>query len=200
MRKIAPLLLTFASLGAGLALSACASNRGPGGPGGARRSGAPGDSTTLPAAAPNTTAHAELRDANGTSIGTVTLTQVTRGALIVGDLTGLPAGVHAIHIHDAGRCEPPFTTAGGHFNPTVRSHGYKSAMPNHAGDLPNFSVGASGAGHVEAMSRDLSLAGGPIGLFDGDGASVVVHANADDYASEPAGNAGPRIACGVITR
>jgi superoxide dismutase, Cu-Zn family len=137
---------------------------------------------------------------NGNSIGTVTLTQTTRGVLLVGHLTSLPPGPHAIHVHDSGRCEPPFTSAGGHFNPTQRGHGFKSPMANHAGDLPNFLAAADGQGHVETISRDLTLAPGPIGLFDGDGASLVVHAGADDYASDPAGNSGNRVACGVIAR
>jgi superoxide dismutase, Cu-Zn family len=180
-------------------VAACASGGAGGGPPGPRRQGAPNDSAA-PAAAPNTTARAELRDANGNSIGSVTLTQTRSGVLVVGHLTSLPAGPHALHVHDVGRCEAPFTSAGGHFNPTQRSHGYKSPMANHAGDLPNFLAVASGDGHVEAISRDLSLAPGPVGLFDGDGASLVVHAGADDYQSDPAGNSGNRIACGVITR
>src|SRR5688572_21478606 len=95
------------------AVAACASGGGPaqGGP----RQGAPADST--PAAPPNTTARAELRDVNGNAIGSVSLTQTTRGVLVVGHLTSLPPGPHAIHVHDVGRCEPPFTSAGGHFNP-----------------------------------------------------------------------------------
>lgn len=193
MRTLAPLLL--------VAAAACASSpRGAAGPAGARRQGGPADSAAMPAAAPNTTARAELRDVNGNVIGTIALTQTTRGVLLVGHLTSLTPGVHAVHVHDAGRCEPPFTSAGGHFNPLMRSHGFKSPMANHAGDLPNFMVAADGAGHVETLSRDLSLGSGPASLFDGDGASVVIHAGADDYASDPAGNAGNRIACGVITR
>jgi len=180
-------------------VAACASGGSGGGPQGQRRQGAPNDSGA-PTAAPNTTARAELRDANGNSIGSVTLTQTRAGVLFVGHLTSLPPGPHAIHVHDTGRCEPPFTSAGGHFNPTQRSHGFKSPMPNHAGDLPNFLAAANGEGHVEFVSRDLSLAGGPVGLFDGDGASLVVHAGADDYQSDPAGNSGNRIACGVISR
>jgi Cu-Zn family superoxide dismutase len=151
-------------------------------------------------AAPNTTAHADLRDVNGNSIGTITLTQTPHGVLVTGDLTGLPPGIHALHVHDVGRCEPPFTSAGGHFNPTMRAHGFKAPMGSHAGDLPNFAVSANGSAHVEKYTRDLSLAPGPMSLFDADGASIVVHAGPDDYVSDPAGNSGPRIACGVIAR
>ena len=154
----------------------------------------------MPKAAPNTTARADVRDVNGNSLGIITLTQTPRGVLVAGDLTNLTPGLHAIHVHDAGRCEPPFTSAGGHFNAMQHTHGFKSSTGNHNGDMPNFMVAANGTGHVEYLSRDLSLAPGPIGLFDGDGASIVVHSGPDDYASDPAGNSGTRQACGVIAR
>ncbi|AHG91324.1 superoxide dismutase copper/zinc binding protein [Gemmatirosa kalamazoonensis] len=203
MRSPALLFRLSLSLGAAL-LAACASNQsgpppgpaGRGGPGGMRGQRMPGD--TLPMAAPNTTARADLRDVNGASVGTVTLTQTAHGVLITGDLSSLPPGVHAIHVHDSGRCEPPFTSAGGHYNPAMRSHGFRANTGNHAGDLPNFSVGTNGTGHVETISRDLTLAQGG-GLFDGDGSSIVIHGGPDDYQSDPAGNSGPRIACGLIT-
>jgi superoxide dismutase, Cu-Zn family len=145
--------------------------------------------------------HVDLKDAKGNSVGMAMVSPVKGGGVSIDlDVHGLPPGEHAIHFHAVPKCEAPFTSAGGHFNPTQRSHGYKSPMANHAGDLPNFLAVASGDGHVEAISRDLSLAPGPVGLFDGDGASLVVHAGADDYQSDPAGNSGNRIACGVITR
>src|SRR5438105_840475 len=168
---------------------------GPGGPGGMRGQRLPGD--TLPTAAMNTTARADLRDVNGNSVGIVTLTQTAHGVLITGDLTTLPPGLHAIHIHDTGRCEPPFTSAGGHLNPGMRTHGFRSQTGPHAGDLPNFTVNASGSGHVEAYDRDLTLAAGMFGM---NGASIIVHGGPDDYQSDPAGNSGPRIACGVVSR
>jgi Cu-Zn family superoxide dismutase len=210
MRSIAPLsraLVAAASLA--VTLAACSSNQagpapgGPGGPGGPGRPGArpqrlPGD--TIPTAAPNTTARADMRDVNGNAVGTVTLTQTPRGVLISGDLTSLPPGLHAIHVHDVGRCEPPFTSAGGHFNPGQRAHGFRNSNGNHFGDLPNFSVGASGTGHVETVSRDLTLAPGMVGIFHPGGSSIVVHAGPDDYQTDPAGNSGNRIACGVVTR
>src|SRR4051812_8420379 len=123
MRSLAPF---SRALFAASALAACSSNQAapaPGGPGGPRPQRAPGD--TIPTAAPNTTGRAEVRDVNGNSVGTLTLTQTPRGVLISGDLSSLPPGLHAIHVHDVGRCEPPFTSAGGHFNPGQRAHGFR---------------------------------------------------------------------------
>ena len=115
-------------------------------------------------------------------------------------MTGLPAGIHALHVHESGRCEAPFTSAGGHLNLAPHTHGVKSPQGPHNGDLANFNAPASGPAHIEQISRDLTMATGPVGIFDADGASLVVHAGPDDYVSDPAGNAGPRIACGSITR
>ena len=209
MRSTASLCRTSLAALAVALLAACASNQGApsqgpegpggrsGGPYGQRMGRMPGD--TLPQAPVNTTARADLRDINGNSVGSITLTQTRHGVLLTGDLSSLPPGLHAIHVHDTGRCEPPFTSAGGHYNPAQRAHGFRNANGNHAGDLPNFSVGTNGTGHVEVISRDLSLASG-FGLFNPNGTSIVVHAGPDDYQTDPAGNSGNRIACGVVTR
>ena len=185
-----------------LALAACASNpqsqQGPGGPGG--RPGGLNPSATPAPGQNNATARADIHDADGRSLGVLTLTQTPHGVLVVGDLTGLPAGIHALHVHESGRCEAPFTSAGGHLNLAPHTHGVKSAQGPHNGDLANFNAPASGPAHIEQISRDLTMATGPVGMFDADGASLVVHQGADDYSSDPAGNAGPRIACGPITR
>jgi Cu-Zn family superoxide dismutase len=113
---------------------------------------------------------------------------------------GLPPGVHALHLHQTGKCEPPFGSAGGHFNPLGKKHGLLNAEGPHAGDLPNVHVGADGRLEVELFAPGVALAGGPNALFDDDGAALVLHQNADDYTADPAGNAGPRIVCGVIVR
>ncbi len=145
-------------------------------------------------------ARAELRDADGRVVGSATFTQGAHGVVLVAELTGLPAGTHAMHIHDVGRCEPPFTTAGGHYNPGQRQHGVRNRAGYHAGDLPNFTAPATGTARVDAITQDFTLGPGATTLFDGDGSSIMVHSAADDYESDPGGNAGTRIACGVITR
>ncbi len=145
-------------------------------------------------------ARAEMRDAQGRALGVMTLTQTPHGVLISGDLNGLPSGVHAMHLHDVGRCDPPFTSAGGHFNPTQRVHGIRVAAGYHAGDLPNFTAPSSGSVRVDVFTDRVTVGTGPTSLIDPDGSSIVIHASPDDYASDPAGNAGDRIACGVIVR
>jgi Cu-Zn family superoxide dismutase len=145
------------------------------------------------------TAHATLRDANGAAMGTATLTETPHGVLIRVSLTGVPAGTHAFHVHANGVCEPPFTSAGGHFNPAARQHGIENAMGMHAGDMPNVQVGADGALAFEVLNPAVTLGPGANSLLKEGGTALVLHGGADDYASDPAGNAGPRIACGVIS-
>ena len=145
-------------------------------------------------------ASATLRDAAGKTVGEVQLRETPHGVLIHAVLEGLPPGKHAFHVHEHGRCEGKFDSAGGHFEPKGRAHGYLNPKGSHAGDLPNVVVPADGKVDVEMMSAELSLASGPGGLFDADGAALVVHAGPDDYATDPAGNAGGRIACGVLER
>jgi superoxide dismutase, Cu-Zn family len=144
------------------------------------------------------TARAELKSADGKTVGEATLEQTPNGVLIKANLTGLPPGDHAFHIHEVGKCEPPFESAGGHFNPTGKKHGRDNPQGAHAGDLPNIQVMDGRPAKVEVVARDISLDGGPGSLFDGDGAALVIHAKADDGKTDPSGNAGDRIACGVI--
>jgi Cu-Zn family superoxide dismutase len=146
------------------------------------------------------TAKAELKDASGKKVGEVTLEQTPHGVLVSADLKDLPVGVHAIHIHETGKCEAPFKTAGGHFNPGAKEHGIKNDKGMHAGDLPNIEVPAGGAVKFQALVHGVTLSDGPTTLFDKDGSSIVIHASADDYKSNPAGNAGDRIACGVVEK
>jgi Cu-Zn family superoxide dismutase len=140
-------------------------------------------------------ASAAMMDANGESVGSVTLRATQQGTLLHAKLENLPAGAHAFHIHTVGVCEPPFTSSGGHFNPDGKKHGFDSADGMHAGDMPNIHVPESGALEIEVLNTLLSL---DDALFDEDGASIVIHEGPDDYVSDPAGAAGPRIACGVI--
>lgn len=146
------------------------------------------------------TARAELKDAGGKSVGTATLTQKGNDVHIAATFTGLPAGTRALHLHEVGKCEPPFESAGGHFNPAGKQHGKDNPQGAHAGDLPNLTVSLSGQVKVEATARGVSLGSGKNSLLDADGTALVVHEDADDYKSDPAGNAGKRIACGVVRR
>jgi Cu-Zn family superoxide dismutase len=147
------------------------------------------------------TAHAAMVDAKGNSVGTATLTQSTGGVRITATLTGLTPGTHAIHIHTVGKCEAPaFTTAGMHFNPDNKQHGMKNPMGAHAGDLPNFDVAADGTANVSLLAAHVTLLEGPNSLFHDGGTALVIHANGDDYITDPSGNSGARIACGVIEK
>lgn len=142
------------------------------------------------------TARAELKDAAGATVGEATLTDTPHGVLLAVSLTNVPEGEHAFHIHETGQCEPPFTTAGGHMNPAGRQHGIENAEGMHQGDLPNVHVPAGGALEFQTLAAGVSLDS----LFDADGAALVVHEGPDDYVSDPSGDAGGRIACGVVMR
>ena len=145
------------------------------------------------------TASAVLKDANGKEVGRATLTSTPSGALLSLTLTAVPPGVHALHIHAVGKCEPPdFKSAGPHFNPDQTKHGIMNPEGPHAGDLPNLHVPADGKLEVEFLNPVVTLSQ-EAALLDEDGSAIVIHASADDYTTDPAGNAGDRIACGVIT-
>jgi superoxide dismutase, Cu-Zn family len=145
-------------------------------------------------------ARAELKDADGKAVGAATLEETRDGVRITATFTGLPPGMRAFHIHEVGKCEPPFESAGGHFNPTGKQHGKDNPQGPHAGDLPNIQVTPEGRAKIDTTAKGVSLGAGKNGLFDADGSALVVHEGADDYKSDPAGNAGKRIACGVIGR
>lgn len=147
------------------------------------------------------TARAVLRDSVGAQVGAATLTQAPAGVLLRVELTGVPRGVHAFHAHDVGRCDGPgFQSAGGHWNPTHKQHGFLNAAGPHAGDTPNVHVPESGSLSFELLLAGAQLTQGDAALLDANGAALVVHAGPDDYRTDPAGNAGARIACGVIER
>lgn len=145
------------------------------------------------------TAKASLKDKTGKDVGQVQLVQTPHGVLLRMSLKNMPAGERAFHIHSVGKCEPPFTTAGDHFNPAGRKHGMSAANGAHAGDMPNLHIPGNGELVVEIANPAISLVKGqPNSVFDTDGSAIVIHAGPDDYKSDPAGNAGDRIACGVI--
>lgn len=160
---------------------------------------------TLPGCAavePQGGAPMPLVNASGQTIGSVRAWQTSGGVAFRIYATGLPHGIHGIHVHSVGRCEgPDFASAGPHWNPAGRKHGINNPSGPHAGDLPNVTVAANGVLGETMTLTGASLTGpGPAGiLIDADGASLVLHANADDYATDPSGNSGARIACAVIT-
>ena len=143
-------------------------------------------------------ASASLKDASGNQVAKATLTNAKEGVLIRLDLSAVPAGEHAFHIHAVGKCEPPdFKSAGPHFNPDTSKHGLMNPEGPHAGDMPNLHVPADGKLSIEVLNPTVTLSADSA-LLDEDGAALVIHAGSDDYKSDPAGNAGDRIACGVI--
>ena len=155
-----------------------------------------------PAAAPaEETATAELKNAKGEKAGVALFEQTPNGVLVTAEVSGLAPGTHAFHIHETGKCEPPFKTAGGHFNPGGKKHGLKSAEGCHAGDLPNIYVGADGTAHMQFLAPGVTLKpGDKTSLLDADGSTLVIHAGPDDFKSDPAGNAGDRVVCGVVAK
>lgn len=157
---------------------------------------APSSSGVAVATAAPQVASAVLRDASGVEKGTVTATAVTTGLRIDLAVNGVSPGPHGVHVHTTGACTPTFAAAGGHWNPGGHVHGLLAEAGQHAGDMPNVEVGADGRGTLSYM-----LGGGATfaGLLDADGSAFVVHAGPDDQLTDPSGNSGDRIACGVFT-
>ena len=152
-----------------------------------------------------TTANVELRDPAGAPAGTARLTGDEDGTIhLVVHAERLPPGTHGVHFHAVGSCQrgdsTAFASAGGHHNPLAHKHGLENPDGPHAGDLPNLTVDANGVGHLDTRTARATLRPGPASLFDADGSALVVHAAEDDQKTDPSGNSGARIACGVVTK
>ena len=148
----------------------------------------------------NSVALAELKRSDGNSAGVATLSDRSDGLWLSVAATGVAPGTYGIHLHSIGKCDAPdFTSAGPHWNPAQTQHGFDNPMGTHAGDIRNLVVNARGAGAI-----DVNLVGavfdGPTGLFDADGVALVIHEKPDDYKTDPSGNSGKRVICGVFTK
>jgi Cu-Zn family superoxide dismutase len=148
-------------------------------------------------------AHADISNAQGATIGHAKFSTVSNGVKISVTVSQLPPGEHGIHIHNVGKCDvPAFTTAGGHFNPTSAHHGIHNAQDPHPhlGDLPNLVVSEKGSGKLTFIAAGVTISEGPDSLFHEGGTALVIHAKPDDLTNDPSGNSGDRIACGVIVK
>jgi Cu-Zn family superoxide dismutase len=168
---------------AGIGLAGCATDR----------------AAEAPPAAASPAASAEVRDVSGRSWARAGAVQLGDSIRVSIEAAGMAPGTYAAHVHTTGRCDAPdFTSAGPHWNPTGQQHGKDNPQGMHKGDLPNLLIGSERRGTLEYTIPSASVSGGASPLLDADGASVVIHAKPDDYRTDPAGNAGARVACGVL--
>jgi Cu-Zn family superoxide dismutase len=143
----------------------------------------------------------QMNDAQGNSVGTATLAPAPNGVTIRLNLMNLTPGDHAIHVHVNAKCEgPAFASAGGHFNPDMKKHGLENPDGPHAGDMPNFTVAADGTAKASVVAPGVTMGDDAHSVFTNGGTALVIHAKADDMKTDPAGNAGDRIACGIIAK
>ncbi len=176
-----------------LALSACAGSKG----GDARNNAAAPNASAADAAG----AVAVLANADAQPVGEARFFQEEGGIRVELSATGLTPGKHGVHIHMTGRCDAPdFKSAGGHWNPSGKQHGLENPQGAHFGDMPNLEVSAAGTGKLSYVTTGGTIAGGDNPLLDTDGAAMVIHAGPDDMKTDPAGDSGARVACGVIVK
>ena len=146
--------------------------------------------------------HVSLKDAKGADVGMAMISPAKGGGVSIDlDVHGLPPGEHALHFHAVPKCEgPDFTSATGHFNPAMKKHGMQNPEGPHAGDMANFTVDAKGAAKTTITNANVSMGAEANSIYANGGTALMIHGAADDMKTDPAGNAGPRIACGVITK
>ncbi|HEU4464281.1 MAG TPA: superoxide dismutase family protein [Gemmatimonadota bacterium] len=198
---LAASLARFVSIACGMSIVVLACGRDGGGDRGVDEAEVPpvAEVAPMPDDAFADSARANMVDTRGVGIGAVILTAVGEGVTLRGALIGLPPGEHGFHIHETGSCEPPaFESAGDHLGAGEAAHGFDAPGGPHAGDLRNLMVAEDSTATVEQVAAGVSLSDGGVELLDDDGAAIVIHAQPDDYATQPSGASGDRIACGVI--
>ena len=146
-------------------------------------------------------AHVDVKDATGKSVGMAMISAAKDGGVSIAiDFKGLPPGEHALHFHQTAKCEAPFTSAGGHFNPGMKKHGMQNPEGPHAGDMANFTAGADGSAKATILNPKVTLGAGDNSIYASGGTALMIHAKGDDMKSDPAGLAGDRIACGLVVK